>query len=326
MRIPGTPRTRAALVATASAALVITSPAVAGARTVDDTKLTPHTHFTVQPLNADGTVPAPPAHGADIPNIDSVKATIRTYYGATSGIANKADSPYIDEMAAIEADALAALPAVDPAEKKAVVLDADDTTLWTYDMEDGDPKAQRPGMRFNFDPVLQNTWVQNKWFPATPGMPAFVDAVAAKGYAVFGLTGRGESQEDATLQNLSDVGYHGFDADNFFTKFASAATKPAYLDCHTSVDPADDPAKCTTVEYKAGTRKHIEEDLGYDIALNVGDQFSDLQWVRRRHPQAAEPDVLPAQPEHRGRPRVGRRPGTPDRLHDEPRRLERPGR
>ena len=35
--------------------------------------------------------------------------------------------------------------------------------------------------------------------------------------------------------------------------------------------------KCTTVEYKAGTRKHIEKDLGYDIVLNVGDQWSDLQ-------------------------------------------------
>ncbi len=35
-------------------------------------------------------------------------------------------------------------------------------------------------------------------------------------------------------------------------------------------------ASCTTVEYKAYTRKHIES-LGYDIALNVGDQYSDLQ-------------------------------------------------
>ena len=37
--------------------------------------------------------------GAAIPNIDSVKATIRTYYGATSeGIADKKKSPYITEI------------------------------------------------------------------------------------------------------------------------------------------------------------------------------------------------------------------------------------
>lgn len=35
-------------------------------------------------------------------------------------------------------------------------------------------------------------------------------------------------------------------------------------------------ATCTTVEYKANTRKHIEQDLGYDVVLNIGDQFSDL--------------------------------------------------
>lgn len=28
---------------------------------------------------------------------------------------------------------------------------------------------------------------------------------------------------------------------------------------------------------KAGTRRHIERDLGYDIVANFGDQYSDLQ-------------------------------------------------
>jgi predicted secreted acid phosphatase len=264
MRHSGSTRTRAVIAATASAALLVGTPAVAGARTADDSSLTPRTHFRMAPDGSSGLV----VRGAGIPNIDSVKSTIRAYYGANSGIANKVASPYITQMHAIEAATLADLPAVDPAAKKAVVFDADDTTLWTYDMEDG-------AMKFNFDPVLQNTWVQDKLFPATPGMPAFVDAVAAKGYAIFGITGRGESQEPATLDNLSERGYSQFDADNFYTKFASPATQPAYLHCDTGVAP-DDPAKCTTVEYKAGTRKHIE-DLGYDIALNVGDQFSDLQ-------------------------------------------------
>ena len=47
------------------------------------------------------------------------------------------------------------------------MLDADDTTLWTYDMEDR-------AMQFNFDPVVQDKWVQKQRFPATPSMVDFV--------------------------------------------------------------------------------------------------------------------------------------------------------
>jgi predicted secreted acid phosphatase len=247
-------------------------PAVAGARAVDDNKLTPHTHFVMQPDGSTGLH----TRGDAIPNIDSVKSTIRTYYGSPLsgpgvGIADKDASPYISEMEAIEAGILAKMPDPAPAPKLAVVLDADDTTLWTYDMEDG-------AMHFNFDPKVQNDeWVIPGKFPATPGMVDFVKEVESRGYAVFGITGRGASQEEATLANLSKVGYTEFNADNFFTKFDSTSPKPDWLDCNTSADPADDPTKCTTVEYKAGTRKYIQETLGYTIALNVGDQFSDLQ-------------------------------------------------
>jgi predicted secreted acid phosphatase len=209
--------------------------------------------------------------GESIPNIDSVKSTIRTYYGATSaGIANKESSPYITEMKAMEANILAQMPDA-PADDLAVVFDADDTTLWTYDMEDG-------AMKFNFDPALQNTWVQDKKFPATPGMVDFVKAVEDKGYHVYGITGRTNDQEAATLANLSEQGYTAFNADNFYTKWTAqpggtALPQPAYVDCAADSDPA----KCSTVEYKAATRKHIEDADGVKIVLNIGDQFSDLQ-------------------------------------------------
>jgi predicted secreted acid phosphatase len=251
-----------ALAATASAlTLVVGTTAAADARS-HGPRLEPRTHFT---MAADGSSGLRPS-GERIPNIDSVKSTIRTYYHATDGIADKTSSPYISEMADITADALADLPAVDPASHKAVVFDADDTTLWTYDMEDG-------AMHFNFDPALQDVWVQDERFPATPSMVDFVSAVEAKGYAVFGLTGRNSGQEAATLGNLAKVGYSGFDADNFYTKWLSGETPPSYIDCAADGDAST----CSTVEYKAGTRKHIEQDLGYDITLNVGDQWSDLQ-------------------------------------------------
>nr|WP_246286810.1 HAD family acid phosphatase [Schumannella luteola] len=159
-------------------------------------------------------------------------------------------------------------PAYDAAiaagQKPAIVFDADDTTLWTYDMEVAD-------MKFVFDPVKQDEWVQDERFAATPGMTAYVKAAKDLGFTIFGLTGRNDDQKDATVANLAKVGYEGFTTADFFTKWTGvgASTQPDYISCAT--------AKCTTVEYKAGTRKHIEQDLGYTITLNVGDQFSDLQ-------------------------------------------------
>ena len=252
--------TLAAALATATAvSLAVAAPADARSDGNPGPPLAPRTHFTMAPDGSSGLT----EDGSHIPNIDSDKATIRKYYNASSaGIANKVSSPYITEMHSIESSTLSSLPAVDPAEKRAIVFDADDTTLWTYDMEDG-------LMHFNFDPALQATWVFQKLFPATPGMVDFVDAVEAKGYAIFGITGRRFAQEQATVENLQEKGYTQFNADNFYTKWDGADTnKPAYVTCV---------AACTTVEYKANTRKHIEQDLGYDIVLNVGDQWSDLQ-------------------------------------------------
>ena len=278
MRLPGHTRTRAALAATASAALLLGVPAVAGA-VVNDTTLVPRTHFTMAADGSSGLT----ARGGAIPNIDVVKSTIRKYYNAPAGEASKTDSPYIAEMNGIENAILSGLPNPAPAPHMAVVFDADDTTLWTYDMED-------KLMHFNFDIALQGQWVHDGLFPATPGMVDLVKKVADRGYDIYGITGRGESQEADTLANLSKVGYTEadgtplFNADNFYTKFASADTKPAYLDCASGDSSTsatgqvvpDDPAKCSTVEYKAGTRKHIQ-DLGETILLNIGDQFSDLQ-------------------------------------------------
>jgi predicted secreted acid phosphatase len=263
MRISALTRVRgvtAAILATATAlTLAVAAPAIAQNDNNPGPALVPKTHFTMAPDGSSGLT----VGGAAIPNIDSDKSTIRAYYGATSaGIANKVSSPYISEMHSIESSTLASLPTVDPALHKAIVFDADDTTLWTYDMEDN-------LMHFNFDPALQATWVFGKLFPATPGMVDFVDAVEAKGYAIFGITGRRFAQEAVTVENLQEVGFSQFNGDNFYTKWDGADTnKPSYVTCV---------AACTTVEYKANTRKHLEQDLGYDIVLNIGDQWSDLQ-------------------------------------------------
>ena len=96
------------------------------------------------------------------------------------------------------------------------MLDTDDTTLWTYDMEDG-------AMHFNFDPTLQDTWVQEQRSRPRRGWSRSSTRPPKLGYAVFGVTGRNADQEAATLANLAKVGYTEFTADKFFTKWTASA-------------------------------------------------------------------------------------------------------
>src|SRR6478736_579414 len=158
------------------------------------------------------------AGGEGIPNIDSVKKTIYAYYGDPgTGKADKTSSPYISELKKITREQRKTLKqrfdqAKRRGEKPALVFDVDDTTLWTYDMEVA-------AMHFNFDPALQNVWVQDQRFPATPGMVAFVNKAEDMGFTIFGLTGRNDGQKTATIRNLRKVGYddHTFRSRRFFT-------------------------------------------------------------------------------------------------------------
>jgi predicted secreted acid phosphatase len=233
--------------------------------------LTPRTHFT---MTADGSSGRTQG-GEGIPNIDIVKKTIATYYADPgTGIANKIASPYISEMERIVAALKKRLPhylaqARRSGKTPAIIVDTDDTMLFTYDMEVGD-------MHFVFDPAEQDVWVQDERFPATPGMVDLVGTARALGFAVIGITGRSDAQKAASIRNVRSVGYTGFTAANYYTKWPTGA-QPSYITCVTT--------SCTTVEFKAGTRRHLEKDLGYDIALNIGDQWSDLQGGYADHVQ-----------------------------------------
>ena len=251
--------------AAAQTSPVAAQPSPAVAQHEDQQTLAPRTHFTMAPDGSSGATQG----GAGIPNIDSVKKTIATYYGDPgTGISNKVSSPYISEMNKIVARLTWELKplyqaAIRRHEKPALVFDTDDTTLWTYDMEVGD-------MHFNFNPAEQDVWVQGQRFPATPAMVAFVNKAAAMGFTVFGLTGRNDDQKAATVANLKKDGYKAFAPHRFYTKWTDvgSSVQPSYIHCAA--------VSCTTVEYKAGTRAHIER-LGYTIVENFGDQYSDLQ-------------------------------------------------
>jgi hypothetical protein len=128
------------------------------------------------------------------------------------------------------------------------------------------------------------------------------------GYAIFWITGRGDSQHAATIANLVndtaaglpnidnvtlngqtipevDAGYvmptpidtgHGGFTDGLFTK-PPIGSYPAYLDTPEFCGPfITRGVSCPTIQYKSGTRAYIESQ-GYDIVADMGDQFSDLE-------------------------------------------------
>ncbi|MFF3514621.1 HAD family acid phosphatase [Streptomyces sp. NPDC002573] len=204
-------------------------------------------------------------------NIGLLVKDIDTYYGATldsNGVYQaSADSPYAKDLAHIESSAeryidRAARKAHRHGEKPAVVFDIDDTLLLSLDYE--------KKTNYTYNSATWAAYVGKADRPAVPGTPELVRYAESKGVEVFYNSGLTEAQRSAAVENLKKVGADvNLDAAHMFLK--DAANPPSYLkDC-----AAPGSWKCTTVQYKSGTRGHIE-DLGYDIIANFGDQYSDL--------------------------------------------------
>ena len=98
-------------------------------------------------------------------------------------------------------------------------------------------------------------------------MPQLANYAISKGYKVYYLTGRPESQRAATEGNLTKVGFPVTDSQVYLKDL----TKPIYASCY---HPAPAPS-CTTIQYKSLTRKYIESQ-GVNLVANFGDQYSDL--------------------------------------------------
>ncbi len=213
-------------------------------------------------------------------NLTDAKDDVRAYYGDTvdatqpAGYTHQASptSDYAKAVHGVEHSAAKYLFRHRHAPNRAIVLDVDDTSVLTYEYDANND--------FGYIPSINATYVAHG-FPAVYGMPALANWAHSKGYAVFFITGRPDTQHADTAANLqgreldgesypfTTTGSLSPQGDSLFTKPADPATRP-YLDCNSDGVPA-----CSTVEYKSGTRAYIESQ-GYDIVANFGDQFSDL--------------------------------------------------
>jgi len=249
-------------------------------------------------------------------NIDVGRAWAKNYYGAhnaASGPNGAWDTPlnlesnYANEARSVASQGQNWLHARRHVQDRAIVLDVDDTTLTTWNYELYSNWDFNATTNAQFVGLTNGNWTGNA-FPATPGMVALAGRASALGYAVFWITGRGDSQHLATIANLQndsaaglpdldtvtisgktiaeeDAGYvaptpidtgHGGFTDGLFTK-PPIGSYPAYLDTPQFCGPfIDQGLSCPTIQYKSGTRAYIESQ-GYDIVANFGDQFSDLQ-------------------------------------------------
>ncbi len=279
----------------------------------------------LQPANLSYT----PNSESQVTNIDVARAWIKNYYGSPGagtgpggawGASLNPDSNYANEARSVAKQGENWLAARSKVPHRAIVLDVDDTTLTTWNYElfsnwDYNPSTNAYFVGLGNPPELPTTFTGNM-FPATPGMLDMVNQAKALRYAIFFITGRGDSQHDATIANLvNDKAAYGLNStditsvtylgsnppttsitvpevdanypmptplDTGHGGFTDGLfTKPAVLDypeyLHDACS-ADVAAghSCSTIHYKSATRAYIESQ-GYDIVANFGDQFSDLE-------------------------------------------------
>jgi hypothetical protein len=191
--------------------------------------------------------PRIPASEAPTLNIDKHKKQLLAYQAGN----------YRDDIATVIADARAYVERrADQVILPAVVLDIDETSLTNWEnIRDnnfgfikGGPCSQQPNMACGFD-----EWIHMAVAPAIEPTRTFFNAMRARNISVFFITGRRNSQRDATLLNLDHAGFEGW------TKLI---TRP-------------DNDSGSIVPFKSGERAKIAS-AGYTIIATIGDQQSDI--------------------------------------------------
>ena len=129
----------------------------------------------------------------------------------------------------------------------AVVFDIDETSLSNYEIMKKE--------YFGYDQARWDNWVMEGRAPAIPEVKQFYDYLISKNIKVIFLTGRKNSQYNATYRNLKNAGYTTFD---------------------TLILKNDSESSLTALEFKSNKREELTKK-GYDIIASIGDQDSDLE-------------------------------------------------
>jgi len=180
-----------------------------------------------------------------IPNLGALKTELREYHDCTCRCGCYAHDLDIQADRAI---AFLRQRAVRrrPSERLALILDIDDTTLSTY--------AEMLGADFAYDKPTFDQWLDLAQAPAISGTLRLYKEAQRLGVSIIFITGRYEFQRGATERNLRAQG---------FDNWKLLLMRP-------------DHGSQTIGAFKSAARGQIA-DAGYTLALNVGDQWSDLR-------------------------------------------------
>jgi len=187
--------------------------------------------------------PSPPAL-----NVGTIKNLLREYH----------DKHYNEDVAAVFTSAQKFVEENATRSKRpALVLDIDETSLTNWPNLAADDFGFVAGGSCDLLPAGPcgfNQWILKSQAAAlTPAVTLFT-AAKANGVAVIFITGRPDSQRDATIINLDRAGYDG------------------WTELRTRHDHDDFP---NVQAFKQAERIKVEAE-GYTIIANVGDQQSDI--------------------------------------------------
>jgi len=192
-----------------------------------------------------------PAFSADaqaerIPNLDSLKKELRQYHdcACACGCYARDLDTQADRAIAFLRQRAAHRRAQ---ENLALILDIDETTLSNY--------QELAGADFAYNAPVFNAWVESAQAPAIPGTLRLFKEAERLGVNVLFITGRSETQRDATERNLRAQGFDHWQ--------------------ELMMRRADQESE-TASTYKQAARGQLVAK-GYTLALSVGDQWSDLK-------------------------------------------------
>jgi acid phosphatase len=204
-----------------------------------------HLAAQAQPHSASGPAVSVDAAAERIPNLGALVTELKQYHDCTCKC-----GCYTHDLALQSDRAIAYLRRRaahrSPQEKLAAVFDIDETSLSNYQ------EMLRAG--FAFDPKAFDAWVNTAAAPAIPGSLRTVKEAQSLGVQVFFITGRPDSERDATERNLRAQGF----------AWSQLTLRP------------ESTRSESVIAYKSGARAQIAAQ-GYKIVLNVGDQWSDLK-------------------------------------------------
>jgi acid phosphatase len=179
-----------------------------------------------------------------IPNLDSLKAQLKQYHECTCTCGCYAKD--LDHQAERAIAALRIRAANRrPQEKLAMVLDIDETSLSNYE------EMVKAG--FAYDSAVFHAWINSAKAPAIPGTLRLYREAQRLGVSVFFITGRSDTERNATERNLREQGFQNWQ--QLFLRSPEQISE-------------------SIATYKSGARAAVAAQ-GYRLVLNVGDQWSD---------------------------------------------------